>query len=804
MTVGTLLLRPERVRARVDAPTFTALGSDLVAVVTAMATDAGRAEPRIPPVAEAAFAALGERLAARMGDGLEAAGERIGRIVDPLLQAILAPLEQAAGDPAAIFAALGDLVVDATDAAAGLDLDGVEEALGTFVTALTVDLELSFEALRDELLVTIDDVSTALADDEPTFAAALRRLRRRAAATPLPALDFGALARHVLDDLRRRGLERAAELVRCVAGNVAESVDAAGTLATAVPFTGFGTHSVGGAAGTATPRERHAWYATWLLGYKRPLGTQIGLTFAPWEGADEVWVADGQVTRRNKWRDDQPLGPGDDWTDALIFSAATELTELRKHGLEGHYTFGRVDAATMEAVALWSAVSASGVEAVAHLYSLESGDYAVNIGQILTNTAGALTAGIGQRPLPWWLDHLGLRTLYPLVASLEGTHSRVAPGNWLAFWLTLVGPDLGEVLITHLGVHALRDLALSVLTLANHRGASGDAPKPQNRLEVDGVAAVFTWLTGKLAMAVIPRSQYNLLFTDGGNTANLLVLHNLLVTPIFAILGYVAGWLVARLIAGEARDPSGIGAGIGKSAFVAWVTFVPSLYLAKEGDTAGGTFNPDGPDFDGYPDPDGSPYRLPWTAGVRTYVGQANQGFFSHHTLTGEVYAYDFGLDEDEPVLAARPGTIVAFAEGFDDGNTADPNFIRIRHDVDDAGNPIAPDPDHDKDGGGAVVRTYASYLHGRRNSVTAAFGGATPAVGDTVTQGQPIMLAGDTGKSFHNHLHLEVHPDDGGGNPATARTIPFVFADVRHDWRSLGTRDQGVPYHFDFYTAGG
>jgi hypothetical protein len=832
MAVGALLLRPERVRAAVDAPASAGLGSDLFAVVTAVVADAARDQPRIPPAAEAAFGALGERLAARMASGLEAAGDRIGGVVDPLVQALLAPVEAAGDDPAALVEALGQLVTGVVDAAADLDLDALEAGVATVVDALTADLGLTFEVLREELLATVDQIADALAADEPALAAALRRLRRRMAGMPLPELDLVALVRPLLDDLRRRGLDRAAELVGCVADQVREAtghaaaIGHATTLTPPVPVGDLDTGRAPAAAlaAAAAQGERHAWYATWLLGYKRPFGTQLGLYLVPWEGSDEVWVADGQVTRRNKWRADQSLGPGADWPDALIFNADAALSDLQANGLEGHIIFGRTSPATMETVALWSAVAVAGLEALVHLYSLEEGDYASNIGQVFTNTVAALAAGTGQVPLPWWFDHLGLRTLYTLLASLESTQTRVGPGNWFLFWLTLVGPDLGEVLITHLAVHALRDLLLSILTLSNHTLASGDARKAQNRLEVDGVVAVFTWLAGKLAMAIIPRKDYNLLFTDAGNTATLLLLHGLVVGPILAMFGFIGGWIVARLIAQDRTDSVGFGAGVGKAALVASLTFVPSLYLAKEGDTAGGTFNPDGPpDFNGYPDPENSPYRLPYAQGLSIYVGQANQGFFSHHTLTGEVYAIDFGLDQDEPVLAARPGTVVDFFQAEPDGSTARNNFIIIRHDVDDNGLAVAPDANHDRDAGGVVVRTYAAYRHGRQNSIDAAFGGVRPTRGVTrVRQGQPIMLAGDTGKSFHNHLHMEVYPDNGASpptdpvDPATGapvsspdnadrdRTIPFVFADVRHDWRSLGSRDQGVPYHFDFYTAGG
>ena len=92
------------------------------------------------------------------------------------------------------------------------------------------------------------------------------------------------------------------------------------------------------------------------------------------------------------------------------------------------------------------------------------------------------------------------------------------------------------------------------------------------------------------------------------------------------------------------------------------------LYLQQEGHTSGGTFNPAGPsDFKGYPKPSSaSPYKLPYdsAASGRCYVGQANEGLFSHNfNNVDQIYAYDFSLDKNDEILAARPGTVVAFVE---------------------------------------------------------------------------------------------------------------------------------------------
>jgi hypothetical protein len=138
-------------------------------------------------------------------------------------------------------------------------------------------------------------------------------------------------------------------------------------------------------------------------------------------------------------------------------------------------------------------------------------------------------------------------------------------------------------------------------------------------------------------------------------------------------------------------------------------------------------------------------------------------------------------------------------------------NFILIRHDVDENGNPLAAgafDPAHDLDAGGTPTRTYAIYLHGRNGSVQAAFAARAIApnaiVGTVVRRGDFIMRTGDTGISFNNHLHMHVcsGPDVGTGPPvansAVGNSIPFVFRDVENIVR--GTN--GVPFRLNFYTS--
>src|SRR5262249_35298886 len=161
--------------------------------------------------------------------------------------------------------------------------------------------------------------------------------------------------------------------------------------------------------------------------------------------------------------------------------------------------------------------------------------------------------------------------------------------------------------------------------------------------------------------------------------------------------GFV-GTLVAEIVA-WAEDWALLGKTMLKSIPQVWLRFWILLYSAREGDTDDGKFNPAGAAFVGYPDKNAnaSPYLLPSAAGAALDCGEGNAGMWSHNFIfnpsPAQPYAFDFGHDFQEEILASRPGTVVTFNEATPDGSTGTWNFITIRHDVDDNGNPIAPDP---------------------------------------------------------------------------------------------------------------
>lgn len=155
----------------------------------------------------------------------------------------------------------------------------------------------------------------------------------------------------------------------------------------------------------------------------------------------------------------------------------------------------------------------------------------------------------------------------------------------------------------------------------------------------------------------------------------------------------------------------------------------------------------------GDPRAEAAPYRyaLPYGRGLVFAVLQGFHGAFSHRG--SNEYAIDFDCPVATPVLAARPGLVVASnASAHGAGTTPeylDPsrvNFVLVRHD----------------DG------TLGEYMH-------LAPSGVIVQAGQRVRRGQQLALSGNTGFSSTPHLHFQVMTaaDDG----IAARSFPFLLA---------------------------
>jgi murein DD-endopeptidase MepM/ murein hydrolase activator NlpD len=144
-------------------------------------------------------------------------------------------------------------------------------------------------------------------------------------------------------------------------------------------------------------------------------------------------------------------------------------------------------------------------------------------------------------------------------------------------------------------------------------------------------------------------------------------------------------------------------------------------------------------------------YALPYPHGLTFSVLQGFHGAFSHRG--NNEYAVDFNCPVATPVVAARPGVVVAInasAQGsgtspefLDDRRT---NFVIVRH----------------ADG------TLGEYMH-------LAPSGVDVHPGQLVERGQELALSGNTGFSSTPHLHFQVMTAAGDG--MAKRSFPFELA---------------------------
>ncbi|OLY94047.1 hypothetical protein BUE76_20755 [Cnuella takakiae] len=136
-------------------------------------------------------------------------------------------------------------------------------------------------------------------------------------------------------------------------------------------------------------------------------------------------------------------------------------------------------------------------------------------------------------------------------------------------------------------------------------------------------------------------------------------------------------------------------------------------------------------------------YALPYAAG-KSYL--MVQGYFTHFSHRNRA-AIDFKMPEGTTVTAARDGVVIRTEKNKNRGGLnkrfrKDANYIVVQHD----------------DG------TQAGYWHLKKNGVLVH-------VGDTVRQGQPIGLSGNTGYTAFPHLHF------------------FVWLGDEDNWKQIPTR---------------
>lgn len=167
-----------------------------------------------------------------------------------------------------------------------------------------------------------------------------------------------------------------------------------------------------------------------------------------------------------------------------------------------------------------------------------------------------------------------------------------------------------------------------------------------------------------------------------------------------------------------------------------------------------------------------SPYVLPYAVGEAVTISQGNCNPNGGHNLT---FAYDFLMSIGDTVRAARAGTVIVVTESFVDGDpvSGHENNVFIEH------------------ADGTAVR----YTHLTQD-------GALVEVGDSVMQGQPIGISGNTGATGGlPHLHFAVYR--AAGNYTRKFSLPVNFrnvdGDVSPQGALLGDRSYGaLPFEPD------
>jgi hypothetical protein len=792
VSIGSVLVQPQRIRRARQRPARLALGAELVALVGRIAADA-EAGGRIGELASAELQASVERVFEQRRARMQSAVPRLlawGRNLLGLLVGARPDLD--VSDPRAALRLARDLVRRVADVLDRPAAGTLRPHIAGLVDIIESQLGLTPQDLLDEVWAALERLAVGLQQEVPgerataratrrELARMLRRLATRfRAELRLPRLNADVITATLTGFLNEARARRFAALLRCVADGLDAFLDGAIAVTELVRLEAFSEfRGLGAAAAAAAAEERYLWYASWLLGKDVVLNrerTQIAV--------------DGEVVQR-----------GTDLT-------AADLPHFRP-GHDPHYTFRREDVEFCESVAWVTVVVRDALQAFLHTISLEEGDYASNLFNMM-GAVLALARGHGRQPyLPWWAELFLVFTPVTLLASMEGRHTEGAADQNARMWLTLAGPDLGEMLWYRYLATRGREVILSGLTLANHRKARA-GPGPTNREHVAGFADAFCLLTCLIMVACYNRREWGIVDLQGAtDEPNWVLIFGWCVGGAWgmALLGRIVGGLVATGLSEEFAVGSWF-TDRWYALFEHWFAFIAMLYMINDGSTDGGRYNPDGASFAGYPDHATSPYTLPYPRGQSCYVGQSNQGLFSHNFLNGnQVYAYDFSLDQGAVILASRPGTVVdSFDEDPDDERGSGGNYVLIRHDCNDDLQDAGPDPDHDRGVGGRIDFTYCLYLHGRRDSVTEFLGDRATALGTRVRRGQPIMRSGSTGISFHNHLHMDVRQQpEGFTMPATGRVnrgnlsapVPFVFRDVTN---FLG-RD-GVCTKLNWYTS--
>ena len=192
-----------------------------------------------------------------------------------------------------------------------------------------------------------------------------------------------------------------------------------------------------------------------------------------------------------------------------------------------------------------------------------------------------------------------------------------------------------------------------------------------------------------------------------------------------------------------------------RSVLAVCLVTVVALGIAACGDAETGSRLPDLEPLQ-FPDPESSPYCLPYPVGETASVSQAWGDSGTHRGR----FSIDFSMPFGSEITAARSGVVTEIRDQYrdDDRTGGHENGVYVLHDD----------------------KTMAAYLH-------MSEGGVLVEVGDEVDTGDVIGLVGTTGTPIP-HLHFEVYEGQDDGTQ-WYKTLPVSFANAKaplDEWGGL------------------
>lgn len=743
MVIGSVLLQPHKVSAP-SAPTPADLLEDALALTIRVLWDRAHGGSCFTQIEKALGNSL-QHLLSGMEAGKAAAQTKFKAWAQPFLDRLATLGKSMPGASVAHEAIAGGdaiigLLVELLD---GITTDELAKHLGVVLKILHDDLGLTNTFLDQQVTAIFDEIVKQLraAPPEANLAARenrfeiialVKRIRRDIEGQfKFPEINVDRLAAPMLDRLRQFKYDDLVHRASIAGKSVKSGLDVLEVISEEVTFSA-GFSGGPGAAAAGGAGDKRCWYASWVTGEEtRDPNPAQAPALKPYSFKHQTADTMETVTLHMTW----PFT----LVDGILVSAAG-------------FSKGR-GVYSITTVAMMRDAVYTALAALAH----------INVPTILNEAMGSLTA---------WFDKF-FNIAAALLCSLEGRS--IDSFDFFLYVLRFLFRFGGA----SFPVGMLRDAILSIITLVNHDPSI--TPSPENRNNF-ALTQFFMQIVGPLIHAGVMPDNY---FSINGQYGTLIAA--VLVGGLgFSVLTFFSGMFLSAAIAQDFPDP-------GKAA-VAWVkgwllsipTFIGLWFTFNDGSTDDGKrgYTPDGGRgtqvaFAGYPDNTTSPYLMPFVGSAECIQG--NHGFWSHNSVIGQVFSYDFSLNLGQDVLCMRDGVVFGTPlDSVDDGEHPDDgNHIVIKH--------TTPNADHDKDVAGAATTTYAKYYHGQKGTIADAFGGSVPADGTAVTQGQLLFKCNSTGMSRCNHIHIQVNPEDSGA-PA-GYTIPWVFNDVPGNGVAVSTK---------------